>query len=402
MTEETAVTTATEEIARAYFDAIADRDVEAAVALWRPGGRENVRGFVDTTAPDGVREFLGGMLAAMPDAVLEVLSVTVTDDRAAVQWRAKATFAGAPYDGIAPTGSRVILEGCDLLRIADGRIVANDAYVDGMGFARQIGMLPAQGSGQEQAMTKAFNARTKIASKLHAGPVEQIAPDVWLVRGGVGRSMNVFLVREPDGGVFAFDAGIRVMAASIASAAAGLGGLTKVVLGHGHEDHRGAAPGLGVPVLCHPNARADAEGDGGRHYFKMDLAKKPTQVLMPRLLSSWDGGPVAISGTVQEGDELGDGFRVVLLEGHAPGQIALFRERDGLALTTDVFYTLDPETGRKGHARVPHAAFNYDTEQARAAIRKLAELGASAAWPGHADAVTGDVRSQLLRAADTT
>jgi glyoxylase-like metal-dependent hydrolase (beta-lactamase superfamily II) len=47
----------------------------------------------------------------------------------------------------------------------------------------------------------------------------------------------------------------------------------------------------------------------------------------------------------------------------------------------------------------PHDAFNDDPEQARASMRKLAALDPSAAWPGHADALTGDVRAQLERAA---
>jgi hypothetical protein len=48
---------------------------------------------------------------------------------------------------------------------------------------------------------------------------------------------------------------------------------------------------------------------------------------------------------------------------------------------------------------VPHEAFNLDTEQARASIRKIAALDLAAAWPGHADPVVGDVRGQLERAA---
>ena len=32
-----------------------------------------------------------------------------------------------------------------------------------------------------------------------------------------------------------------------------------MVLGHAHEDHRGAAPDMGVPILCHPDERRDAE-----------------------------------------------------------------------------------------------------------------------------------------------
>jgi glyoxylase-like metal-dependent hydrolase (beta-lactamase superfamily II) len=107
---------------------------------------------------------------------------------------------------------------------------------------------------------------------------------------------------------------------------------------------------------------------------------------------------VKISETVSEGDEVA-GFRVVHLPGHAPGQIALWRESDRLALTTDVFYTLDM-WARNTAPRVPEAIYNYDTQQARESIRKLAALDPAAAWPGHAKPATGDVRVQLERAAD--
>ncbi len=117
-----------------------------------------------------------------------------------------------------------------------------------------------------------------------------------------------------------------------------------------------------------------------------------------RLISTWDGGPVEIAGTVDEGDEVA-GFEVVHLPGHAPGLIALFRASDRLALVSDTLYTLDPQTGRHQPAHVPHPAFNQDTEQARASIRKLAALDPATVWAGHADPVTGDVRAQLERAA---
>ena len=52
--------------------------------------------------------------------------------------------------------------------------------------------------------------------------------------------------------------------------------------------------------------------------------------------------------------------------------------------------------------RVPLHGFNHDTEQARASIRKLAELAPAAAWPGHAEPLTGDVAAQLEQAAATT
>ena len=56
--------------------------------------------------------------------------------------------------------------------------------------------------------------------------------------------------------------------------------------------------------------------------------------------------------------------------------------------------------GRDCPPRAPAATYNYDSEQARASIRKLAALEPEAAWPGHAKPATGDVRAQLERAAE--
>src|SRR5579875_3765455 len=101
-----------EAVARRYFAAISARDLEEAVSLWAPGGREHVRGQIDASAPQGVREFIGQMLDALPDVRFEVLSTTTEGDRCGVQWRLTGTFAGpGGFAGVAPTGSRVQLEG---------------------------------------------------------------------------------------------------------------------------------------------------------------------------------------------------------------------------------------------------------------------------------------------------
>jgi hydroxyacylglutathione hydrolase len=389
-----------ESIARRYFAAIDARDLEQAVALWAEGGRENVRGQVDVQAPEGVRAFIGELIEAIPDLSMQVVSTTTEGDRCGVQWRLTGTFAGpGRFGGVAPTGNPIELEGFDLLTVRDGLIQSNDAFTDSMTFARQIGMLPPQGSSAEQRMTGAFNAKTRLTSRLGAGEAELVAQGVWVVQGQPGRC-NVYLL-EDDGGVTLFDAGARTMTRAVASAGAKLGGIRRVVLGHGHTDHRGVAPALGAPVLCHPDEVQDAEGSGGFRYWPDGLAGLPTPLRqLHRLLHryAWDGGPVKISDTVREGDELA-GFSVIDLPGHAPGQIGLWRESDRLALTSDCFYTLDM-WGRDCPPRLPERLYNFDTEQARASIRKLAALEPAAAWPGHAKALTGDVRSQLERAAD--
>jgi glyoxylase-like metal-dependent hydrolase (beta-lactamase superfamily II) len=291
------------------------------------------------------------------------------------------------------------MEGIDLLTVRDGEIQSNDAFPDSISLPRQIGMMPAPGSTAEERLTGAFNAKTRVRTRLSAGDAELVAEGVWVVQGQPGRC-NVFLI-EDDGGVTMFDAGARVMARSVATAGARLGGIRRVVLGHGHTDHRGVAPSLGVPVLCHADEVEDAEGSGGFRYWPEGLVGLPTpHRQLHRLLHryAWDGGPVHISETVAEGDEVA-GFRVVHLPGHAPGLIALWRESDRLALASDCFYTLDL-WGRDRPPHVPLPLYNFDTDQARASMRKLAALEPAAAWPGHARAATGDVRSQLEQAAD--
>jgi glyoxylase-like metal-dependent hydrolase (beta-lactamase superfamily II)/ketosteroid isomerase-like protein len=389
-----------EALARRYFAAIDARDLETAVALWAPGGRENVRGQVDTLAPQGVREFLGELFDAVPDLSMRVLSTTSEEDRCGVQWRLTGTFAGpGRFGGVAPTGAAIELEGFDLLRVRDGLIQSNDAFTDSMTFARAIGMMPARGSTAEQRMMGAFNAKTRVSRLLSAGEAGLVAEGVWVVQGQPGRC-NVFLIEDEDG-VTLFDGGARTMTRAVASAGAKLGGIRRLVLGHGHTDHRGVAPALGVPVLCHPDEVQDAEGSGGFRYWPEGLTGLPTPMRqIHKLLHrfAWDAGPVKIAATLEEGEEVA-GFRVVHLPGHAPGLIALWRESDRLALSSDCFYTLDM-WGRDCAPQLPERIYNFDTEQARASIRKLAALEPAAAWPGHAKAVTGDVRGQLERAAD--
>jgi hydroxyacylglutathione hydrolase len=392
--------TKAEAVARRYFQAIADHDLDTAVSLWAEGGREYVRGQVDAVAPEGVRLFIGGLLEAMPDLRFEVLSTTTEDERCGVHWRLTGTFAGpGEFAGVAPMGRAIDLEGLDLITVRDGLIQSNDAFSDSMTFARQVGMMPPQGSAAELRMIGAFNAKNRLSGRLGAGEAELVAEGVWMLQGQPGRC-NVFLI-EDEGGVTLFDAGARTMTRALASAGARLGGIRRVVLGHGHTDHRGTAPALGVPVLCHPDEVQDAEGSGGFRYWPEGLSGLPFGMRqMHRLLHrfAWDGGPVEISGTLTEGDEVA-GFRVIELPGHAPGQIGLWREQDRLALSSDCFYTIDM-WGRDSAPRIPVGLYNYDTEQARASIRKLAALEPAAAWPGHAKPVTGDVRSQLERAAD--
>ncbi len=390
------------DVARRYFEAIAAFDLDAAVAMWAPGGIERVVGQRELRAPDGVRELQQELRRAFPDLHWEVVDVIGSDssDRVAVRWRASGTFAGpGDFQGFVANGAHLAMEGCDVLTInPEGKIERLDAYLDSGDVARQLGVLPPAGSRAESRLTQLANARTKARAWIHGSEPERIAEGVWLVRGGIPRVMNVYLI-EDDGGVTVFDAGSSDMAAPLAAVTARLGGIKRVVLGHADADHRGAAPGLNAPVYCHPAEREAAQSpEPYRDYWDRSKLDARGRTVLWRLIATWDGGPVEIAGTLTEGDCIA-GFDVVHLPGHAPGLIALFRSSDRLALVSDTIYTLDPQSGRKEPAHVPHSAFNQDTEQARASIGKLAALDPATVWSGHADPVTGDVTSALERAA---
>ena len=235
--------------------------------------------------------------------------------------------------------------------------------------------------------------------------MEKVAEGVWLLRGDLRGAMNVYFLEE-DGGVVQFDAGTRAMTKKARAAAEKLGGLKRIVLGHAHADHRGTAPSLGVPVLCHPDEVADAESDAAiAPYMEISaLPWAPARWLYPRLMRRWDGGAVEIAGTVAEGDEVA-GFRVLHFPGHAPGLIGLWRESDRVAIVSDVVYLIDSaRLGRPlppGEASVPHPAWAWNHAKAKESVRKLAALEPALVCAGHEAPLRGEnLRETLGRAAD--
>jgi predicted ester cyclase len=151
----------TAQIAKAYFTAIGDRDLDLAASLWKPGSKDVLHGIAELTAPADIKTFFGAMYDAFPDWKFEILELSASGKNAACRWRTTGTFLGpGKFQGLAPTGAEVVMEGCDMLRVEDGQIVENNAYTNGVELAQQLGMLPKQGTAADRAMTSAFNAKT--------------------------------------------------------------------------------------------------------------------------------------------------------------------------------------------------------------------------------------------------
>lgn len=163
-TETDVLRTSPEQVAQSYFAAVAERDAQKMVAHWHPEGIEDLVAFGIYRGPDEIRGFFDELFAAIPDAEMIVDRVIADDRHAVVQWRMHGNFSGGRFQGLDAVGKHIEMRGCDVLEIEEGLITRNTAYSDGLDFARQIGMLPPQGSGVEKALYGAFNGMNKLRS----------------------------------------------------------------------------------------------------------------------------------------------------------------------------------------------------------------------------------------------
>lgn len=150
------------------FDAVAAKNVDAMRALQHD---DVVDDFVAlgliVEGKDAVGRFFAELFTALPDMRLTVERIFQGDDRTAIgEWRLAGTFSGGPFQGIAPTGRAVEFRGIDVMEFDDGLLRHNTIYYDGLGFARQVGMLPAEGSVGDRAITAGFNGFTKLRQSI--------------------------------------------------------------------------------------------------------------------------------------------------------------------------------------------------------------------------------------------
>jgi ketosteroid isomerase-like protein len=160
-------TRSTAETARAYFDAVEQRDVQAMAACWKPGSVDHLHGVADLSVPEDLKHWFGNLFAAFPDFTMVVMDLISEGDQAAVRWKATGTFTGdARFEGFIANDAKLETEGLDLLTVSDGLIVDNRAYTNALDQARQIGAIPPQGSAADRAMTEAFNLKTRAVRAL--------------------------------------------------------------------------------------------------------------------------------------------------------------------------------------------------------------------------------------------
>lgn len=141
------------------------RDIAALRQLWSDA---TVERFPQRTCQgcDAIARYFEQTFAALPDVHLEVLCISEQGDDVFVHWHLTGTHTGAALDGIEATGRAIALDGIDHFVMRDGKVLSNFVVFDQMQFARQVGLLPPDGTRADRAVKRAFNAKSRLLSRL--------------------------------------------------------------------------------------------------------------------------------------------------------------------------------------------------------------------------------------------
>jgi steroid delta-isomerase-like uncharacterized protein len=130
-------------VVKKYVDTWCRRDLEAWIETFATDGVVREPGSEEQPVPkEKLKDYLKGLeaiLVGFPDAKWETVSLNAISEKLAVwQWIFRGTNTGA-FEGHPPTQRKVVLHGCEILEIANGKIRSVQAYYDLLSFQKQLG-----------------------------------------------------------------------------------------------------------------------------------------------------------------------------------------------------------------------------------------------------------------------
>jgi glyoxylase-like metal-dependent hydrolase (beta-lactamase superfamily II) len=185
---------------------------------------------------------------------------------------------------------------------------------------------------------------------------------------------------------------------------------TAILLTHGHMDHSGSARALAehwqVPVLAHPLELPFLQGRAVYPPADPTVDRGGSLAFVARFFppQSFQLSDLVQPLTLDSDDTpYLPGWRWLHVPGHAPGQVALFREADRTLLGADAFATANHESVpslllQRPQISVAGAPFNYDWQQVRASVQQLAALAPAAIGCGHGPVIKGAEAAAGLQA----
>jgi steroid delta-isomerase-like uncharacterized protein len=89
---------------------------------------------------EGVRQNLENIFRAFPDLQIETEQIIASGDSVVARIRMTATHKGS-FAGIAPTNKSIVLSGCNVIEIRDGKLISGRLYADNATLFQQLGVL---------------------------------------------------------------------------------------------------------------------------------------------------------------------------------------------------------------------------------------------------------------------
>ncbi len=244
-------------------------------------------------------------------------------------------------------------------------------------------------------------------TSVDSGKLRQVRPDVAYYTNQI---VNLIMIGEPGNPWVLVDAGMPNSGEEIIRVAEERYGKenppSAIVLTHGHFDHVGSIVVLlsrwKVPVYAHPLEFPFLTGQEA--YPQPDTSVEGG--LLAKLSFLYPNEPVDIKevlkripsdGTVSELP----GWQWIHVPGHAPGQIALFRESDRLLIAADAFVTVKQDSLyrvliQKKEVCGPPVYLTTDWAAAYESVKRLAALNPQTVISGHGTALENTELEQGL------
>lgn len=96
------------------------------------------------SGPEGYRRDYYRWREAFPDGEVKVANVIVQDNWAVVEFVNRGTHTGPLHSSLgtfAPTGRKMEIRYCSVMRVEDGKVVEGRDYYDSASIARQLGLV---------------------------------------------------------------------------------------------------------------------------------------------------------------------------------------------------------------------------------------------------------------------
>lgn len=152
----------TTELVTWIFERLNAHDLDALQAVWTDDTVERapdgtIHGAAEATA------YFEAKFAGLEGFNLEVLRIIAEGDEAFVHWKLTGTHTGR-VAGIEATGKKISADGIDHMVLRDGTLLTNTVVFDQMEIARQLGILPRDGTIADTMMKAPLNATFKTVA----------------------------------------------------------------------------------------------------------------------------------------------------------------------------------------------------------------------------------------------